>query len=134
MDRPGPTRDGNKLMVDIQRARANLLKREEIRREARRKRFEAASGDFARIVEMIIDRYSPRRIVQWGSLLHPDQFDESSDIDIAVEGITEADRYFALLGDAMSMTRFKLDIVQLEKIEPEFAELIRLKGKVVYES
>ena len=134
MDRPGPTRDGNKPMVDIQRARANLLKREEIRREARRKRFEAASGDFARIVEMIIDRYSPRRIVQWGSLLHPDQFDESSDIDIAVEGITDADRYFALLGDAMALTRFRVDIVQLEKIEPEFAELIRLKGKVLYES
>ena len=60
-------------MVDIQRARANLINREEIRREARRRRFEAASRDFAKIVEMIIDRYSPNRIVQWGSLLsaHP---------------------------------------------------------------
>ena len=83
---------------------------------------------------MIIGRYSPNRIVQWGSLLNPDQFDESSDIDIAVEGVTDADRYFALLGDAMALTRFRVDIVQLERIEPEFAELIRLKGKVVYES
>jgi hypothetical protein len=39
-----------------------------------------------------------------------------------------------LLGDAMALTRFRVDIVQLERIEPEFAELIRLKGKVVYES
>jgi hypothetical protein len=44
-------------------------------------------------------------------------------------GINEAERYFALLGDAMGLTRFSLDIVQLEKIEPEFAELILLKGK-----
>jgi hypothetical protein len=34
----------------------------------------------------------------------------------------------------MEMTKFPLDIVQLEKIEPEFAELILLKGKIIYES
>ena len=72
--------------------------------------------------------------MQWGSLLDLEQFDENSDIDIAIEGITEAERYFALLGDAMEMTRFPLDIIQLEKIEPEFAELILLKGKIIYES
>lgn len=41
---------------------------------------------------------------------------------------------YRLLGDAMALTRFRVDIVQLERIEPEFAELIRLKGKVLYES
>ncbi len=66
--------------------------------------------------------------------MFPEQFDENSDIDIAIEGILDATRYFALLGDAMELTRFPIDIVQLEKIEPEFAELILLKGKIIYES
>ena len=120
--------------MDIRIIKENLYRREEIKRQARLKRFDAATSDFAIIVQMIINRYSPKKIVQWGSLLHSEQFDENSDIDIAVEGILDAARYFALLGDAMEMTRFPLDIVQLEKIEPEFAELILLKGKIIYES
>lgn len=120
--------------MDIKAIKENLYRREEIKRQARLKRFDAATSDFVIIVQMIINRYSPKKIVQWGSLLHPEQFDENSDIDIAVEGILDAARYFALLGDAMEMTKFPLDIVQLEKIEPEFAELILLKGKIIYES
>jgi len=122
------------IMSDIQKIKKNLHKREEIKRQARLKRFDAATSDFSTIVQMIINRYSPEKIVQWGSLLVSEQFDENSDIDIAIEGIPDAIRYFALLGDAMELTRFPLDIVQLEKIEPEFAELILSKGKIIYES
>jgi predicted nucleotidyltransferase len=121
-------------MPDIKKIKENLHKREELKKQARRKRFDAAATDFSAIVQMIISRYSPEKIVQWGSLLNSEQFDENSDIDIAIKGITDAERYFALLGDAMALTRFPLDIVQLEKIEPEFAELILSKGKIIYES
>ncbi len=123
-----------KIVLNIDKIKENLQKREAIQKEALRGRFNAAAHDFDKIVRMIIHKYSPKKIVQWGSLLHPEKFDENSDIDIAVEGISEAERYFALLGDAMDLTRFSLDIVQLEKIEPEFAELILLKGKIIYES
>ncbi|MGE0086248.1 MAG: hypothetical protein AB7S75_17710 [Desulfococcaceae bacterium] len=43
----------------------NLYKREEIQRQARRKRFDAAADDFSAIVQMIISKYSPKKIVQW---------------------------------------------------------------------
>jgi len=122
------------VMLDIKKIKENLYKREESQRQARLKRFDAATDDFSAIVQMIISKYSPKKIVQWGSLLYPEHFDENSDIDIATEGITDAAQYFALLGDAMEMTKFPLDIVQLEKIEPEFAELILSKGKIIYES
>jgi len=100
------------IMPDIKKIKENLHKREEIKKQARLKRFDAATNDFRKIVQMIISRYSPEKIVQWGSLLHSEQFDENSDIDIAVGGITDAEKYFALLGDAMALTRFPLDIVQ----------------------
>jgi predicted nucleotidyltransferase len=82
---------------------------------------------------MIASEYRPRRIYQWGSLLHPERFNENSDIDLAVEGIIDAETFFKLLGDAMKLTSFPLDIIQIEKIEAEFAETIRLSGKIVYE-
>jgi predicted nucleotidyltransferase len=78
-------------------------------------------------------KYRPVRIYQWGSLLHPERFDENSDIDLATEGITDAETFFNLLGEAMALTGFSLDIVQIEKIEPEFADAIRHSGKVIYE-
>lgn len=95
--------------------------------------FDAAARDNRAIVNLIVSNYQPLRIFQWGSLLHPERFNENSDIDLAVEGITDAETFFNLLGDAMKLTSFKLDIVQIEKIEPEFADAIRTSGKIIYE-
>ena len=60
-------------------------------------------------------------------------FRDYSDIDIAVEGVTEARLFFELLGEAQVMTPFALDIVQMEKIAQEYADDIRRHGRLVYE-
>ena len=75
----------------------------------------------------------PPASYQWGSLLDGEHFDERSDIDIALEGVTDAAAFFALLADAENLTTFSLDIVQLETIHQEFAKSIRARGRVVYE-
>ena len=124
---------GPNKAFNIQAAAANLRRRFEKRRRERLALHEKALCDCAAIISMIIAEYKPKRIYQWGSLLRPENFGENSDIDIAVEGITDAETFFKLLGDAMRMTGFSLDILQIEKIEPEFAEKIRRHGKVVYE-
>ncbi len=82
---------------------------------------------------MIISEYNPTRIYQWGSLLVPEQFDENSDIDIAVEGINDPHTWFAMLGKAMEISTFPLDIVDIGTIEPAHAEYTRKRGKLVYE-
>jgi len=120
-------------MIDIQKARATLERRVDERARANGARHEQAVRDAKAIVEAIAREYHPSRIWQWGSVLSPGTFGPRSDIDIAVEGITDAETFFRLLGDAMQLTRFRVDIVQMERIEPEFADIIRMKGKVVYE-
>ena len=89
--------------------------------------------DTRAIVRMIVEEYELVRIYQWGSVLRPGEFREYSDIDIAVEGVTDARAFFRMLGDAQAMTRFPVDLVQIEKIEPEYAEEIRQHGEIVYE-
>ncbi|MFP4067928.1 MAG: nucleotidyltransferase family protein [Spirochaetaceae bacterium] len=101
--------------------------------EARRALHRRAAHDAGAIVEMIVREFNPERVVQWGSVLHPEHFREYSDIDIAVEGITDPGSFFELLAAAEEMARFPVDIVQLEHIEPEYRELILQKGTVVYE-
>ncbi len=96
-------------------------------------RFKKAWKDFDKIVEMLIKKYNPQRIYQWGSLLNEDHFSNISDIDIAVEGVLNVKEYFKMFGDADEMTDFHLDLAQIEKVEPLFAKKIREKGRLVYE-
>ncbi|MFH0922118.1 MAG: nucleotidyltransferase domain-containing protein [Fibrobacterota bacterium] len=92
-----------------------------------------AEADVRVIIAMIIERYKPQRIYQWGSVLNPASFRDYSDIDIALEGLGHPMDLLHILRDAETLTDFPLDIVELEKIDPIHAESIRSKGKCVYE-
>jgi len=92
-----------------------------------------ARKDFDKIVKMLIKKYRPRRIYQWGSLLNENDFSEISDIDIAIEGDYSAEEFFRIYGDAMELTGFPLDLLEINKIEPLYAMGIRKKGRIVYE-
>ena len=117
----------------VERARRRLRDRA----LARAKQFEAmrrqAVLDTRAIVHMIVEKYKPIRIYQWGSVLRPGGFRTYSDIDIAIEGVTDARVFFDLLGDVQALTGLPVDLVQIEKVEPEYAEDIRQRGKIVYE-
>lgn len=86
------------------------------------------------VVGMIVRKYAPQRIWQWGSLVHGRGFSEVSDLDIAVEGVTEPRRFLALAADAEKLTALPVDLVQMEMIDPAHAESIRRKGRLVYDS
>jgi len=120
-------------MIDVSRARANLDRKYEARRLHSTELFRAATEDSRAIVEYIGSAYRPSRIYQWGSLLHAEQFDENSDIDIAVEGLDSASALFALTGKALDMTNQPLDIVELEHVGPPDRESILSKGRLVHE-
>ncbi|MDA8411596.1 MAG: hypothetical protein M0001_14570 [Treponema sp.] len=120
--------------VDLDRARAFLDAKERRRQGELDARFEVASRDFEAIVARIVERFAPSRVWQWGSLLDRDSFSEISDIDIAIEGLEGGPAaWFALIGEVMGMSDFKLDILELERIRPENADHIRQSGKLVYE-
>lgn len=119
--------------IDIEKAAAFVRRKQLARQKELDARFIQATCDFERITEMIVERYRPRRIYQWGSLLDRRRFSEISDIDIAVEGIGSVEAYFQLLGDADEMTDFPVDLVEMEKIDPLHADSIRRKGRLVYE-
>ncbi len=118
---------------NYENARQFLEKKERDRAQLLDERYNQARRDYQKIIDFIIERYNPKRIYQWGSLLNRENFTEMSDIDIALEGITSAEQMFDIYGAIMNMTDFSIDLIQIEKIEPEFAELIKAKGKIVYE-
>ena len=120
------------MTVDPAQTIAFLRRREANRQHALDERFRTAWEEFHAIVEMIAVEFAPRRIWQWGSLLHRPRFSERSDIDIALEGLGSAERLFQLYARAEELSTFPLDIVELERIEPEYAHLIRTTGRLVH--
>ena len=118
---------------ELARMKRNLKRKSAKRSRALQERLSEARRDLDRIVRHIAETYQPRRIYQWGSLVDGKHFSERSDIDIALEGITDAATFFSILADAESMTRFPVDIVQMETIHPAYAESIRARGRVIYE-
>jgi predicted nucleotidyltransferase len=125
--------DDQRFHIDLDAVRSYLKNKEESRSRSLDEKFLQACSDFKRISGMIIERFDPLRIYQWGSLLHREKFSEISDIDIAVEGLNSPEDFFLLLGDALSMTKFSLDIVEIEKVGADNGEYIREYGRIIYE-
>jgi len=92
-----------------------------------------AVEDFEKIVQMIIEKYNPKQIYQWGSLLSKNKFTDFSDIDIAISGLQDAETFFQLIADAEDISSFPLDIIDLEKIHILHKKMILDKGKLIYE-
>jgi len=121
------------MMVDNAET-LRFLKTREAKRQRRLDRlFKQATDDCARIVQFIINEFDPTEVWQWGSLLYRPKYSEYSDIDIAVSGLADPTSIFEILRCAEDETVLPLDIVELERIEREFANLIRLKGVRIYE-
>jgi predicted nucleotidyltransferase len=121
------------LPIDLEKVRAFLDEKRERTRRARTALLEQAQSDARAIIERIARAHNPQRIYQWGSLVETGHFTELSDIDIALEGLRSAEEYFAIIGEAMGMTAFPIDIIELEKVDAETAEGIRRRGRIVHE-
>jgi predicted nucleotidyltransferase len=93
--------------------------------------WERASREAAAIVSLCVEA-AARRVYQWGSVLRPEQFHSWSDIDVAVEGLPNPEAIFRLQEKADTMASFPVHLVELEKLEPEYADSIRQTGKLVY--
>lgn len=124
---------GDPYAVDMEKVRAFLASKQEKRAREIDERFRRATEDHARIVRLLAERYRPLRIWQWGSLLDRRRFSMISDIDIALEGLSGPEEYFAILGDAMRMTDLPIDIIELEKVPRQIADHIREAGRMLYE-
>lgn len=108
-----------------------LKKKNDSQKAERLALWEAAEKDAENIIEMIIQKYYPKQIIQWGSLLEPKHFSEASDIDLAIVGLDSL-AFMRLLAEAEDMTQFPLDLIQFELIHPSFQKIILMKGKVIY--
>lgn len=91
----------------------------------------ALQKDFRKAVDILINNYSVKRIILFGSLT-TGKIGTSSDIDLIVEGL--GDQFLKALGHCMRECDMNVDMKPLEDLPPQFKDAVLEKGKIIYES
>lgn len=87
--------------------------------------------DLQKAVEILINNYSAKRIILFGSLT-TGKIRASSDIDLIVEGL--GDQFLKALAHCMRECNTNIDIKPLEDLTPKFKNAVLEKGEILYES
>ena len=85
-------------------------------------------GSLPAALRLLRARYYATQVIAFGSLAHPERFDQRSDIDLAVAGIP-SHAFFGAWAAAGADCAFSLDLVDLGDCSPAFRELIPREGK-----
>jgi len=103
-----------------------------VRDEAAREKLRHDAMNIAKRLAQILARdFSVSRVILFGSVLEKGKFNEDSDIDLAVEGLSN-DAYFTALARLMMKSSFDVDLKPVEDIGDLLRQRIS-KGKILYE-
>lgn len=90
-----------------------------------------ALGKAKECAEVLKKEFGAKRIILYGSVLHPDIFTWHSDIDLAVEGIKESEFYYAGARVEAVAGDIPVDLTPLEDAKPYILESIEEEGVIL---
>ena len=84
------------------------------------------------VIKVLVDEFKANQIILFGSLVKGN-FNQNSDIDLAVAGI-EPSQYFKALAQVNNISDRWIDLKPLESLEPHFLKRVLETGECLYES
>lgn len=117
-------------VMDAARYLPHLLSLEDAERRAGQERAAEARRRLPRVVDLLVRELGATRVVLFGSLLDG-TLAESSDVDLAVEGLDRA-RYWEALWRCSDALGRAVDLVPLEDARPSLRERVRDEGEVLH--
>lgn len=99
----------------------------------RNQRFLKAQAVLKKVVNILVEEYTVKRIILIGSLADKNRFGFHSDIDLCVEGLQDS-YYFKALGELLlEAGEFNIDIIPFENTTSEMRMRIKKNGKILHE-
>ena len=126
--------DSDPNRMDISRVAENLRRQDRERDDRRRALHAEAQHQLDAAVEVAKQFPSVKRVRTWGSILRPDRFTESSDLDLAIEGVSSPTEWGMLERALLDTVTFPLDLVRWEELMEPHRKSIAQRGTVLYES
>ncbi len=123
------------MAIDVQASRDWLLTRERAAYQLRERRRQAAFDALGAAVRAVAPRYlQVRRAFLFGSVTRPGGLNETSDLDVAVEGTLGAEDFFAFWRELeRAVDSWPVDLVELDRRSVHFVQRIRETGELIYE-
>ena len=78
--------------------------------------------------EILKQCYSAKKVILFGSMLHKTLFDSTSDIDLAVSGISESRFYDAVGTVLQAVSPFEIDLVDIDDCRASIKKVIESEG------
>ena len=119
--------------MDIQKTRQFLIEKEKKETELAETRFAEAERTFNEITQFIIANYQPLEIRKCGSLLFKDNFNEKSDIDIAVRGIAFKS-LLELYLRIENMNSFPVHLIDIDELSELDRKVLLKYSKMIYKA
>ena len=99
---------------DMEIYQKSARKRLQALRESRRIRHEHAWDVARRAASLLREHFAASRVVVFGSLLRPEVFDERSDVDLAVWGVTD-EKYLRAVAAVTALDKeISVDLIKME--------------------
>ena len=84
-----------------------------------------------RAAALLKEQYSVKRVLLFGSLVHPVRFHIHSDIDLAAWGLPERD-YYRAVGQLQAIdAEFAIDLIRVEEAPPTLGATIEEEGMLL---
>ena len=74
--------------------------------------------------------FQAKQVILFGSLVSQNLFHVTSDIDLAVSGLTPLD-YFSAVARLQDLSTFKIDLVRIESCKPSLKAVIQGEGQEI---
>lgn len=113
--------------TDIDALAQAWRKRAEDQARARTELAQRARAEATELARLLVTRYGAQRVYLFGSLVASGPFRETSDIDLAAQGIP-ADLFVKASADLARSSSFPVDLVPLETCSPTLRRVIAAEG------
>jgi len=110
--------------------RQTLQQREAEAQQQRQQRWQAAWGVARQASDHLKQDFQATQVIVFGSLLHPEWFSMTSDIDLAVAALSAWD-YLAAIAQMQDLSDFKVDVIRLETCPPRLQAVIEAEGQAL---
>lgn len=78
--------------------------------------------------DLLRERFAARRVVAFGSLVHPEHYHMRSDVDLAVWGLHERDYLRAVAAVTGLDREISVDLIAVEEVPESLRDLIEAEG------
>jgi predicted nucleotidyltransferase len=113
---------------EMARFRQTMHQREAQCQQQLAQRFQAAQQVVQKAAQLLKQDFAATQVILFGSVMAPERFHFSSDIDLAVAGLAPLD-YFTAVAQLQDLSTFKIDLVRLESCKPGLKAVILTEGQ-----